>query len=373
LPGAPSKGSILLMARAYKTVTAQALHFLLRPHTSIPDGPVTSPAAWRGDDLRGSERWIDRLDGSDVAEIEAALAHARRTGKPLGELVADDFPLPSLGARLARWRAAVAEGLGVQIVKGVPVERWSTADCERLFWCVGQHLGTAGAQNREGDLLGHVRDQGLSYDDPSVRGYKTAARLDYHCDAADAVGLLCLRTAKEGGTSRFVSSVTVWNALHSRRPDLAARLFKPIAFDTRGDGGLDFFTVPPCRFSDGVLRTFYHADYFRTAERQPGAPRLSQLDREMLDTYDDIARTPGVYVDMDFEPGDIQLLSNHTVLHSRSDYVDFEEEEKKRHLLRLWLSFARPRSLRALPPLGREAVRLVAALGAGRLRKRIHA
>jgi hypothetical protein len=361
------------MAPAYKTVTAQALHFLLRPHTSIPESPVTSPAAWRGDDLGRSERWIDRLDGSDVAEIGTALAHARMSGKPLGQLTADDFPLPSLRARLESWRAAVAEGLGVQVVKGVPVERWSIADCERFFWCVGQHLGTAGAQNRDGELLGHVRDQGASYDDTSVRGYKTAARLDYHCDAADAVGLLCLRTAREGGTSRFVSSVTVWNELHSRRPDLAARLFEPIAFDTRGDGGLDFFTVPPCRFSDGLLRTFYHADYFRTAERQPGAPRLSELDREMLDTYDDIAKTPGVYVEMDFEPGDIQLLSNHTVLHARSDYVDFEEEDRKRHLLRLWLSFARPRSLRALPPLGREAVRLLAALGAGRIRKWRHA
>jgi hypothetical protein len=206
-----------------------------------------------------------------------------------------------------------------------------------------------------------------------VRGYRTAAVLDYHCDAADAVGLLCLRPAREGGTSRFVSSVSVWNALHARRPDLAARLFRPLALDTRGDGGLDFFTVPPCRFADGVLRTFYHADYFRTAERQPGAPRLSELDREMLDTYDDIARTPGLYLEMEFEPGDIQLLSNHTVLHSRSDYVDFEEADRKRHLLRLWLSFPRPRSLRALPTVGREAVRLVATLGAGRLRKRLRA
>jgi hypothetical protein len=49
------------------------------------------------------------------------------------------------------------------------------------------------------------------------------------------------------------------------------------------------------------------------------------------------------------------------------------EEDRKRHLLRLWLSFPRRRSLRALPTLGREAVRLVAALGAGRLRKRLHA
>jgi hypothetical protein len=46
--------------------------------------------------------------------------------------------------------------------------------------------------------------------------------------------------------------------------------------------------------------TIYHADYFRTTERQPGAPRLSPLDREMLDAYDDIATTPGIHLEMDF-------------------------------------------------------------------------
>jgi hypothetical protein len=40
---------------------------------------------------------------------------------------------------------------------------------------------------------------------------------------------------------------------------------------------------------------------------------------------------------MDFRVGDIQFLSNRTILHSRTDYVDAAEPERKRHLLRLWL------------------------------------
>jgi hypothetical protein len=364
------------MARDYRTVTAQALHYFVRPHTGRPDAPVASPAAWRGEELARTGGWIERLEPADVRELEAALDHARATGKALGALRAEDFPLPLLGARIAEWRRAVSQGVGVQVVKGVPVERRSADDCERFFWCLGRHLGRAGAQNRDGELLGHVRDQGLSYADRAVPGYNTSARLDYHCDAADAVGLLCLRAAKAGGQSRFVSSVAVWNELFARRPDLAARMFEPIAFDTRGDGGVDFFTIAPCcyehgRREAGRLRTFYHADYFRSAERQPGAPPLSAAQREMLDAYDAIAHTPGNYLEMDFEPGDIQLLSNHTVLHSRSEYIDFDEPQKKRHLLRLWLSFPRKLALRSLPPLGREAARLLAQLGAGRLRKRL--
>jgi Taurine catabolism dioxygenase TauD, TfdA family len=38
------------------------------------------------------------------------------------------------------------------------------------------------------------------------------------------------------------------------------------------------------------------------------------------------------------EPGDLQLLNNHVVIHSRTHYEDFEAPDQKRHLLRLWLA-----------------------------------
>ena len=45
--------------------------------------------------------------------------------------------------------------------------------------------------------------------------------------------------------------------------------------------------------------------------------------------------------DMDLQPGDIQLVSNHSVLHARTEYEEWPEPERKRHLLRLWLSLER--------------------------------
>lgn len=353
-----------------RSVTAQSLHYFVRPHTGVPDGPVRSRAAWRGDDLSRDRRWIEVLSDDDRNALDHAVRRARSTGKPLASLRAGDFPIPSLEPRIARWRRAVAQGIGVQVIRGVPVDRWSNDDCERFFWCFGLHLGRPGAQNRDGELLGHVRDQGVSYDDPTIRGYKTAARLSYHCDAADAVGLLCLRTARAGGTSRFASSVTVYNELSRTRPDLARRLFEPFTLDTRGDGGVNYFELPPCRYAGGVLRTFYHGDYFRTAEHHPGAPVLSAAHQEVLDAYDVIASTDGVYLEMTFEPGDIQLLSNHTVLHSRSEYEDWDEPEKKRHLLRLWLSFEGGYPLRTAPSRVFEGARLLGELVRGRLAKR---
>ena len=358
------------MSRTYRTVTQQSLHYLIRPHTARPEQPVVSAAAWRGDELVQRGGWQVTLDRADLEELEAALEQARRTRRPLARLTAQDFPLPRLGPRIAEWAQTLSAGRGVQVVRGIPVERYAQEDSERLFFCLGLHLGTPGAQNRNEELLGHVRSEGLSYQDPRVRGYRTAASLAYHCDLADVVGLFCLRTARSGGTSRFVSSVTVWNELFRRRPDLALRLFEPLEFDTRGDGGLNFFPIAPCRYAAGQLRTCYHADYFRTAQQHRGARKLSPRDAELLDLYDEIAATPGLYLEMDFAPGDIQLLSNHTVLHARSAYVDHEEPERKRHLLRLWLSLPHAYRPREWPSLGLEAARLLSALARGRVRDR---
>lgn len=359
------------MLRTYRSVTEQSLHYFTRPHSGLPTVPIASPAAWRGAEL--APEWTTALSEAELAEIEVALAALRRVDRPLAQLTAADFPLPTLQPRIAAWRQVLGRGRGVQVVRGVPVERWPLGDCERFFFALGLHLGTPGAQNRNEELLGHVRDEGLSYSDPGVRGYRTAAHLSYHCDAADVVGLLCYRPAKAGGRSRFVSSVTVWNQLLARRPELAARLFAPMELDTRGDGGLNFFAMPPCRYADGQLRTFYHADYLRTAQQHRGAQPLGRCERELLDLYDEIASSPENYWEMDFAPGDIQLLNNHSIMHARSQYEDHPEPERKRHLLRLWLSLPSAVSWRQRPSMVREGARLLYAVAKGRLRDRFYA
>jgi len=83
-------------------------------------------------------------------------------------------------------------------------------------------------QNAQGHLLGHVRDLGYSSDDPNIRIYQTHERQTHHTDSCDIVGLLCLRTAKSGGLSSLVSSTTIFNEMHRRRPDLLRVLMEPM-------------------------------------------------------------------------------------------------------------------------------------------------
>ena len=327
----------------YFSYGEQSGHYFARAHEGPAPGVVGGPAAWRAADVARTSAWRQTLTPSQIAELRQAVDHARGTGRPLGELGADDFPLESLGAEIARWRDAIQDGRGFQVVSGLPVETWSEEEAAVCFWCLGLHMGRPGAQNPQGDLLGHVRDTGANAEDPFVRLYRTASDIAYHCDAADVVGLLCLHAAKAGGASRIVSSVSVYDELVRQRPDLAARLYEPFLLDIRNEdrsGALRHLPIPPCRFSAGRLQTFYHSDYFRSVVRHEDVRAFSDEEQTLLDLYEEIARDPALYLDMDLAPGDIQWLSNHTILHARTAYEDYEEPERKRHLLRLWLSIA---------------------------------
>ena len=173
------------------------------------------------------------------------------------------------------------------------------------------------------------------------RLYRTRKNIGFHCDGAQAVGLLCLNKARRGGQSRIASSVTVFNELVQSDPELAARLFEPMYLDRRDEqpeGDPPCSRIQPSCYEPPLLRTFYHSEYFRSAERHVGF-EPDQAARKLLDRYDEIANTPGVYLDMWLEPGDMQLISNYTIIHARTEYEEHPDPDRKRHLLRLWLNF----------------------------------
>ena len=327
----------------YKSLRAQTLHYFARPHEGLPPAPLDVPAAWRGDEMRARTDWQFVLSPAEVAEAKAAVAQAERSGKPLGAMTRADLPLPTLGAHIAEWRREIRHGRGFVLIRGLPVREWSERQTEIFYWGFGHHFGIPGAQNPQGDLLGHVRDQRTGED---VRLYRTDKAIAVHCDAADFVGLLCLQPAKSGGLSRIASSVSVFNELMRRKPQLAPLLFQPLYFDTKGEGGLDAFPIEPCRYADGELRTFWQSDYYRTASRHRHVPPLTAAQQELLDTYDGIAGEDAFHLDMDLQPGDIQLISNHTILHARTAFEDWPEQERRRHLLRLWISLPEKRPLK---------------------------
>jgi hypothetical protein len=318
----------------------QALHYFNREHEDIRREPLATPAAWRGADLARRSDWIVDLTAADVADLENALAAVGARHVAMGAMRREDFPLPTLAPRIAEWRRELTAGRGFVVVRGIPVARWGDDAAALAYWGLGLHLGRPGAQNPQDELLGHVVDTGEDAANPYVRRYRTAGDIAYHCDLADVVGLLCLRTAKSGGASRIVSSVAVYNELLRRHPELVARLYEPFRLDRRDEhgGGTPWVPVIPCRHARGTLRTFYHSDYFRSVVRHADVPPFTDEEHTLLDVYEAIANEPDLHLDMQFAPGDIQLVSNHLILHARTAYEDHADPARKRHLLRLWLS-----------------------------------
>jgi hypothetical protein len=247
----------------FRSLRAQTLHYFARPHERMLLEPLDGAVAWRGEQLRQSGNWQLWLSGAEVDELKAAVNVAQATGRAMKALTRRDFPLPTLAARIEDWRREIRSGRGFVLIRGVPVGDWSDHESEILFWCLGQHLGIPGAQNPQGDLLGHVCDQRGTED---VRYYRTNKELAVHCDAADIVGLLCQQAAKHGGVSRIVSSVAVYNELLRRKPQLVPRLYQPLYFDTHGEGGVKAFPIAPRRSPTK------NANYSTATMRSPTRP-----------------------------------------------------------------------------------------------------
>lgn len=306
-----------------------------------PEGPITSPAAWLGADLRGRDDWVYRFSAAELAELDAALERVRARNLAIPHIAREDFPLPTLAAVIEGWRLELHHGRGFLLVRGFPADRYAEAEAAIVYWGIGQHLGIPVSQNADGDLLGHVRDTGDDPDDPTVRLYKTRRRQDFHTDGSDLVGLLCLHGAKAGGESQIVSSVSIFNEVLRRRPDLVPLLFEPFCWDAHGQeakGEKPYWEFPMCHYANGELKTFFVAWYIRNAQRHPDVPRLTPEQNALIELIEEIAHDPRFHLDMDFEVGDMQFLRNAVILHARGEYEDWPEPKRKRHLLRLWLA-----------------------------------
>ena len=312
---------------------------------------IDDSSAWYGPKVVDQSHWIEPLTPDELAEIEFASQRLAQGEIEWQTIRHDDFPLPRLKWRLSRLLHQTLEGRGFVLLRGLPVERWGRRLSAIAFLGLGLHLGNLRSQNRYGHLLGHVKDLGLTSQDPNVRIYQTKERQNYHTDSCDVVGLLCLHPAKSGGLSSLVSSVTIFNEMRKRRPDLAQVLFERIETDRRGEipeGQKPFFCIPVFNWYAGLLSTIYQRSYIESARRFPEVPPLTLEQIEALDLFDQLANDPALSFQMELQTGDVQLVHNHTLLHDRTAFEDWPEPERKRHLLRLWLA---PEKARPLPPV----------------------
>ena len=308
----------------------------------------SDPAVWYSAEFTNTEQWIFKFQDSHIGELEKAVAASLDV--PIADLEKTDFSLPQLGSELRRIRETLIKGRGFHVLRGLPVDAWSREVSARAYYGIGCHLGVPVSQNASGHLLGHVKDLGVDPLDPVNRIYQTRHRQPYHTDSTDIVGLMCLQKAKSGGRSTICSSTTVYHEIARRRPDLVKVLLEPFTVDRKSEipqGKAETYQLAVFHRYAGKITCIYSRDFIDAAQRHDHVARLRPEQVEALDLLDELACSDPIRLDLEFEPGDIQLLHNHQILHARTPYEDWPETERKRHLLRLWLSTA---DGRPLPP-----------------------
>ena len=294
---------------------------------------IEGPTAWRADDFRGDDSWMRPLSPTHILEIEQALSSLKSRGLSFPNFTKEDFELPTLSAVLAGFMAELETGPGFMLVRNIPVEKYDDDEIDSLYWGLGLHMGKAVRQNPAGDLIGQVMNVG-NLSDRQTRVYETNAYLPYHTDPTDVVGLLCVRKAKSGGTSSLVSSTSLYNEILTKHPEYLSCLYRPMFYPHLG--GDKMGQSPIFSYHKGLLSCRYLRQYLELGHEMMEAP-LSPVELEAFDIIDAITQDKSMRQDMMMAPGDLQLVNNYCVMHSRTSFEDFDDANLRRKKLRLWL------------------------------------
>ena len=331
--------------------------------------PIAGPCGWRGEEMAHSRRWIFEMGDAALAEIERALRGCQAKGIPWHATTRENFPLPTLSRQLAEVARELEDGSGMAKLRRLPVERYAPDELRQIWFGIGCNLGRPVFQNRKGELMREIRDEGAEVGQrygeirDEQRGGATVlssyartlsnGALRFHTDRTDVVGLLCANQARAGGVSRLASSVAIHNEMLKRRPDLVELLYGDYHRSRFGEESIaaeDIYALPIFGVAEGKFTSHYSLTYIEIAQMVPGIPPLSAKQREAIDLL--MALAGELAFEMTLEPGDMQLLNNHVIYHGRTPFEDDAPGGRTRLLYRLWLSMPNSRPL----PAGQEVL-----------------
>jgi len=313
----------------------------------LPKTRIDHPNAWTTESVRSKSDMAYTFSKEELSALDTALTEVKSRDLAVEEVTAGDFPLGVLEKAVAGWIQEVDYGKGLLFLQGIPVSRYTKDDCALIFWGIGAHMGEAQSQSLAGDRLGHVVN--LGGDNPRYRAYQNSTELALHTDATDIVGMMCLVPAQEGGLSGYAGAAAIYNELLDHHPDVLPILCEGFHYHlfgehAPGESPVTEEKIPVFSEKDGCLSISYLRSYIEMGFAHRGKEKTA-AQSEALDTLDQIAHGPKCYRQFMLSPGDMLFFSNYTVLHNRTAFVDDDDPDKRRHLLRLWLRAHDPRPL----------------------------
>lgn len=238
---------------------------------------------------------------------------------------------------------------GVVLLSGFNVAEYGESAGRLLLSQLGYALGTV--LDKRG-ILYDVCDRGLDHRQDNVLFSSTCTSPGFHTDSTDAdlmpglVALFCLRTAQSGGHNRLVNTLTAYQHLLHTQPDVLRRLCQHFIRDkiivnevgTRSEQDRLRNSFPVFEWGRWYpgLTCRYMRYWIEAGHTKAGVP-LTDVDRFALDHFETVMNRDDLTYELKLQPGDMLFLNNHLIAHDRTEYVDWEDPEKKRHLVRMWV------------------------------------
>lgn len=317
----------------------------------FPDFEIDNPGNWLSMQFDEGQ-WQTTLDPEAIKELLALTFKLKKRGFRAPNFGIDDFQAPRARKCVSQLLEELENGKGFVVIREPEFAKLAVDEMEILFWGIGLMFGAAVPINADGDLLGRVRDLGFDINNPWVRNYQTTEELILHNDSCDVLGLFCVQQAKSGGDSAIGSAIAIHNHIFKTRPDLLQALYTPLPIDRRGEQGWPgeanskWYALPVFSLYQGRISARYTVlEYYYQSQKFDDAPRITPIQREALEYLRTTASDPRFHFNFRLQSGDIQLLNNYCVFHARTNFTDYPETYRKRHLLRLWLSVTNSRPL----------------------------
>jgi Taurine catabolism dioxygenase TauD, TfdA family len=283
-----------------------------------------------------------QLSDAALTELMTATALASLNHESAADLL-PAFPALARDVETIR-RERIEAPPGFCIIDGAALGGLTDSARRGAYLLIARLVGSLLEQNAAGDRIVEVFDRGQPLE-AGGRYHQTAAFGVLHSDSPqwpdvpDYVALLCVRAAKRGGASKFISGYSVLKRLQNRVPDLVDELYGTFLFDKRGDfaaGEPPVTPAPIFRRHDGELHFRYLRAYIDSGHRLQNLP-LTERQVRALDELDAVLKDEDLVVTETMAPGDMQILNNHFVVHDRWPFEDYADPERRRLMLRAWL------------------------------------
>ena len=226
---------------------------------------------------------------------------------------------------------------GFALLRGLSAD---AVDLDDRLRALGNALGRVIVQSPRGELVEDVRDVS-DLEEQDDRGYRSGGEMVAHSDPPTLIVLHCVTAALSGGETHLVNVAAIRDRIAADHPTSLAVLQQPFPM-WRVDGqgaapaGPDANGPPVLAQRNGVLSCVLYRPFIENAADALGVP-LTSAQVDALDCFDLHAADPALSLRFLLRPGETMILHNRAVLHARTDYVDWPELHRRRHLKRLWI------------------------------------